>query len=131
MAWWGHTAMRSISLSSIAQETKKRTRFEAALNLDKSTGGEARTVFGTVRMDESGWNRTLSVQLSHQPNPYTLFAAVAEVFSPVNGGDVVTADVKLNIQFQPAAERIGFPTSTANHRGSNDDLGPVAVGSFQ
>ena len=71
----GFTARRSFAVS-------EGTRFDAALNLDKFAGGEARTIFGTVQMDESGWNRTLSVHLVHQPSPHTVFTAGAEAFSP-------------------------------------------------
>ena len=92
----GLTARRSFALS-------QETRVGAALNLDKFAGGEARTVFGAVHMDESGWNRTLSVHLVHRPTPYAAFTAGAEVFSPADGNDVFTAGVRLNVQFQPAA----------------------------
>ena len=86
----GFTARRSFALSA-------GTRFDAALNLDKFAGGEARTVFGTVQMDESGWNRTLSVHLVHQPTPYAALTAGAEVFSPAYGDDVFFAGVGLTV----------------------------------
>ena len=90
----GVTARRSFALSA-------GTRFDAALNLDKFAGGEARTVFGTVQMAEGGWNRTLSVHLLHQPTPYAAFTAGAEVFSPAYGDDVFFAGVGLNVRLQP------------------------------
>ena len=86
----GFTARRSFALSA-------GTRFDAALNLDKFAGGEARTVFGTVQMDESGWNRSLSVHLVHQPTPYAALTAGAEVFSPAYGDDVFFAGVGLTV----------------------------------
>ena len=97
----GLTARRSFALS-------QDTRVGATLNLDKFTGGEARTVFGAVHMGESGWNRTLSVHLVHQPSPHATLAAGAEVFSPARGDDIVTAGVKLNVHFQPPARQSGF-----------------------
>ncbi len=97
----GFTARRSFDLS-------KGMRVDAALNLDKFAGGEAKTVFGNVRMDESNWNRTLSVHLVHQPSSHAVFTAGAEAFSPAHGEDVFTAGVKLSVQFQPTARRDGF-----------------------
>ena len=120
----GFTARRSFAVS-------EGTRFDAALNLDKFAGGEARTIFGTVQMDESGWNRTLSVHLVHQPSPHTVFTAGAEAFSPARGNDVFTAGVKLSVQFQPAARRDGFLTSEAGRRGAGDNFGPVTAGSVR
>ena len=114
----GVTARRSFGLS-------KGMRVDAALNLDKFAGGEAKTVFGNVHMDESDWNRTLSVHFVHQPSPHAVFTAGAEVFSPAQGDDVFTAGVKLSIQFQSTARSSGFLTSrTASHRESGDSLGP-------
>ena len=98
----GLTARRSFVLS-------QDTRVGATLNLDKFAGGEARTVFGAVRMGDSGWNRTLSVHLVHQPSPYAMLAAGAEVFSPAQGAEVFTAGVALNVQFRPASRRHAFP----------------------
>lgn len=92
----GLTARRAFALS-------QGTRVGATLNLDKFVGGEARTVFGAVQMDGSGWNRTLSVHLVHQPSPHAMLAAGAEVFRPVRGDDVFTAGVKLKVQFRPPA----------------------------
>lgn len=121
----GFTARRSLGLS-------KSMQVHAALNLDKFAGGEAKTVFGNVRMDESSWNRTLSVHLTHRPSQYTTFTAGAEVFSPAQGNDVFTAGVKLNVQFQPAAGRNYFLTTTlANHHESGDTLGAEAVEVFR
>ena len=88
----GFTARQSLTLS-------EGMTLDAALNLDKFAGGKARTVFGTVQMDESGWNRTLSFNLVHQPNPYTEFIAGTEVFSPADGDEIVSAGVKLSIRF--------------------------------
>lgn len=116
----GVTARRSFDLS-------KGMRVDAALNLDKFAGGEAKTVFGNVRMDESDWNRTLSAQFVHQPSSHIVFTAGAEVFRPVQGEDVFTAGVKLSVQFQPTARRSGFLTSGApSHRESGDTLGAGA-----
>ena len=120
----GFTARRSFDLS-------KGMRVDAALNLDKFAGGEAKTVFGDVRMDESNWNRTLSVHLVHQPSSHAVFTAGAEVFSPAQGDDVFTAGVKLSVQFQPTARRDGFRTSNASHRGASDNFGPVAMEIFR
>ena len=102
----GFTARRSLEFS-------KGVQVHAALNLDKFAGGEAETVFGNLRMDESGWNRTLAVHLTHRPSPYTTLSAGAEVFSPARGKDVFTAGVKLSLQFQPTARHSGFLTSGA------------------
>lgn len=106
----GLTARRSFALS-------QDTRVGATLSLDKFAGGEARTVFGAVRMDASGWNRTLSVHLVHQPTPYAMLAAGAEVFSPAYGDDVFSAGVGLNVQFRPSAQRRDVPVSDAGQRG--------------
>ena len=114
----GFTARRSFDLS-------KGMRVNAALNLDKFAGGEAKTVFGNLRMDESGWNRTLSVHFVHQPSSHTVFTAGAEVFNPAQGDDVFTAGVKLSVQFQPTAPRSGFP------RDSFDDSGAGAAPVFR
>ena len=86
----GFTARRSFDLSD-------RMWIDAALNLDKFAGGEARTVFGNLRMDESGWNRTMSVHLVHRPGPHAEFTAGAEVFDPAQGDHVFTAGVKLSV----------------------------------
>ena len=121
----GFTARRSFDLS-------KGMRVDAALNLDKFAGGEAKTVFGNVRMDESDWNRTLSVHFVHQPSSHAVFTAGAEVFSPAQGEDVFIAGVKLNVQFQPAARHGHFLTSgAASHRESGDTLGAGAADVFR
>ena len=86
----GFTARRSFDLSD-------RMWVDAALNLDKFAGGEAKTLFGAVRMDESGWNRTLGIHFVHQPSPYAVLTAGAEVFRPAQGDDVFTAGVKLSV----------------------------------
>ena len=112
----GFTARRSFDLS-------KGMRVDAALDLDKFAGGEAKTVFGDVRMEGSSWNRTLSVHFVHQPNSHAVFTAGAEVFSPAQGDDVFTAGVKLSVQFQPTARHNGFLTSgAASHHESGDTL---------
>ena len=89
---FGFTARRSFPLS-------EAVRVDTALNLDKFAGGEAQTVFGAVRMGDSGWNRTLSVHLVHRPSPHAMFTAGAEVF---------TAGVALNVRFRPASRRRAF-----------------------
>ena len=98
----GVTARRSFAVS-------ESTRVEAALALDKFAGGEARTVFGAVRMAESGWNRTVSVRLAHRPHPRALFTAGAEVFSPQEGDATVAAGVGLTVGVLPDAPHGGFP----------------------
>ena len=99
---FGLTARQSFPLS-------EAMRIDTALNLDKFAGGEAKTVFGAVRMGDSGWNRTLSVHLVHRPGPHATFTAGAEVFSPAQGDEVFTAGVALNVQFGPASRRHAFP----------------------
>ena len=95
---FGFTARRSFPFS-------EAVRIDTALNLDKFAGGEAKTVFGAVRMDDSGWNRTLSVHFVHRPSPHTMFTAGAEVFSPAQGADVFTVGVALNVRFRPTSRR--------------------------
>ena len=113
----GFTARRSFDLS-------KGVRVDAALNLDKFAGGEAQTVFGNVRMNESGWNRTLSVHLTHRPSPYATLSAGAEVFNPARGNDVFAAGVGLKVQFRPTAGGNSFLTAdAANHHVSGNTLG--------
>lgn len=106
----GFTARRSVAFP-------KGTQVGATLNLDKFAGGEAKTVFGTLRMGESGWNRTLAVHLVHRTSPHTMLTAGAEVFSPAHGDDVFTAGIGLKIHLQPPAGGNGLLTSdTASYR---------------
>ena len=102
----GVTARRSFAVS-------ETTRVEAALALDKFAGGEARTIFGAVRMAESGWNRTVSLRLAHRPHPRTLFTAAAEVFRPQGGDATLAAGVRLTIGAQPDAPHVGFAVPQA------------------
>ena len=88
----GFTARRSVALS-------EALRVEAALDLDKFAGGEAATVFGSLRMAESGWNRTLSVRLTHRPGPFATLTAAAELFVPADGADAFAAGVTLDVHF--------------------------------
>lgn len=119
----GFTARRSFAVSG-------GTRFDAALNLDKFAGGEARTIFGTVQMDGvagigpcpsiSYTNRVRTRCSLPEPRP-----------SVPRGDDVFTAGAKLSVQFQPAARRDGFLTSDAGRRGAGDNFGPVTAGSVR
>ena len=88
----GFTARRSVALS-------EGLRVEAALDLDKFAGGEAKTVFGSVRMDKSGWNKTLSVKATHRPGPYATLTAGAEIFVSADGDDAFAAGVRLDMHF--------------------------------
>jgi hypothetical protein len=97
----GLTARRSFDLF-------KGMRVGASLSLDKFTGGKARTVFGTVPMEESGWNRSLSLHVAHQPSAHARFTAGVQVFSPARGDDIFTAGVRANLRFQSAEKRRGL-----------------------
>ena len=101
----GFTARRSVPLSA-------DTQFAAALHLDKFTGGTATTVFGAVRMAESGWNRTLAARLTHRPVPYVTLTAGVEVFSPARGDNAWVADLRLHVGLDPAT----FPFSPGGKR---------------
>ena len=74
----GFTAHRSIPLTA-------GTRLGAAFHLDRFTGGEAATVFGPVRMQRSGWNRTLAAHVTHHPSPSVTLTAGAGLFTPARG----------------------------------------------
>lgn len=74
----GFTAQHSIPLPA-------GTRLGAALHLDQFSGGGAATVFGAVRMQKSGWNRTLAAHVTHHPAPSVTLTAGAEFFSPASG----------------------------------------------
>lgn len=84
----GFTARRSFPLSA-------GTHIEAALHLDKFTGGKAATVFGGVHMEESGWNRTLAAHLTHRPDSSLILTAGAEFFTLARGESAWFAGLRL------------------------------------
>ena len=86
----GFTARRAFAITG-------RTQVEAALSADKFTGGEARTVFGAVRMAHSDWSRTAAVQLTYRPTPRSRLVAGVEVFSPPHGDSISTVGVRLDV----------------------------------
>ena len=86
----GFTARRSLAVAEVV-------RVEAALSVDKFTGGEARTVFGTLRMAESDWSRTAAVHLTYRPGPVAMLVVGGELFRPASGGSVWTVGVRLDV----------------------------------